>query len=258
MTEANSQRVKSTRAHETRVVIDAPMEDVWKALTEPAAIARWFAPKMTVEPGVGGSVLADWGPGLEWMTTIEVGEPNRHLRLAETRERVMTASPDAQALEPCRLVQDYYLEAEGGKTVLRLVHSGFGTSEGWDIEYEGTRGGWAVCFLRLKHALELHRNHSAHNFIVLRLCPGVDKEEALARMESAVPVPSEFLFRGDYQFCVLLPEHHGSIFSSSIQPCTGGSVTHVEFLLFGLSDAEARAMENQWNEKLAQLFPAAG
>ena len=63
---------KAVRAHETRVVIDAPVEEVWKALTEASALSRWFAPKMSVAPGVGGFVLADWGPGLEWKTGIEI------------------------------------------------------------------------------------------------------------------------------------------------------------------------------------------
>jgi uncharacterized protein YndB with AHSA1/START domain len=141
---------EATRSHETRIEIAAPIEEVWKALTEASEIARWFAPNIKVEPGVGGIFLADWGPGIEWKTAIEVWEPNRHLRLAETREQP----------EPCRLLQDYFLEVEGGKTVLRLVHSGFGTSAEWDNEYEGTRGGWPVCFFRLKHGLE----HPQHHF----------------------------------------------------------------------------------------------
>jgi uncharacterized protein YndB with AHSA1/START domain len=103
----------SGRSHETSIEIDVPIEEVWKAITEAEAISRWFAPKMTVEPGVGGFVLADWGPGLEWKTTIEVWEPNHHLRLVETRDRVMSAAPVQESLEPCRLVQDYYLEAAG-------------------------------------------------------------------------------------------------------------------------------------------------
>src|SRR5262249_60351970 len=125
------------RQHETRIEIDTPIEEVWKAITEASAMSRWFAPKMTVEPGVGGFVLADFGPGLEWKTAIEVWEPNRHLRLVETRDQVMSASPVAEPLEPCRLVQDYYLEAAGGKTVLRLGHSGVGVGEAWGRGYWG-------------------------------------------------------------------------------------------------------------------------
>ena len=65
MVESKNVAASSGRAHETRVAIDAPIEEVWKAITEAEAIARWFAPKMTVEPGAGGFVLADFGPGME-------------------------------------------------------------------------------------------------------------------------------------------------------------------------------------------------
>jgi uncharacterized protein YndB with AHSA1/START domain len=60
------------RAHETTVTLDAPIEEVWTILTQADAIAWWFAPKVTVDPGKGGSIVADWGPGLEWKTAIEV------------------------------------------------------------------------------------------------------------------------------------------------------------------------------------------
>jgi uncharacterized protein YndB with AHSA1/START domain len=247
----------SGRAHETQVALDAPIEEVWKALTEAGAISRWFAPKMTVTPGAGGFMLADWGPGLEWKTAIEIWEPNRHLRLVETRDRVMGSSPVEETLEPCRLVQDYYLESPGGRTVLRLVHSGFGSSEAWDREYEGTRGGWAACFLRLRHALELHRNDSVHNFIVTAPCQGIDSGQALTRIEPAVPTPFKVLLRGKFEFAGLFPELNGSILNVSVQPCPIGSMAYLELLLFGLDDAKAVAIEDQWRHTLGEMFPAA-
>ena len=184
MVESKDVTAASGRAHETRVAVDAPIEEVWKAITEAEAIARWFAPKMTVEPGVGGFVLADFGPGMEWKTVIEVWEPNRHLRLVETRGQ--TISPVEEKMEPCRLVQDYYLESAGGKTILRLVHSGFGSSQAWDHEYEGTRGGWAACFVRLKLGLERHSKDRTHNFLFTVECHGVEHGPALDRILSDV------------------------------------------------------------------------
>lgn len=251
-----SQTVKSSRSHETRITIDAPIEEVWKAITEAGEIARWFAPKMTVEPGAGGSMLADFGPGLEWKNAIEVWEPNRHLRLVETRDRMLTPPGVEQKMETCRLVQDYYLEAEGGTTVLRLVHSGFGATSDWDDEYEGTRGGWAVCFLRLKYGLERHRNQPVRNFLVTSLCHGIDFARALKMIESAAPKPMEILFRKDRHICGLVPEWNGGIFVASVGPAPDGSVAYIEILLFGLAEAQGAEIENQWRTKLAQMFPA--
>jgi uncharacterized protein YndB with AHSA1/START domain len=118
MAQTDPQASKAVRAHETRIEIDAPIEDVWRALTEAREIERWFAPKMNVEPGAGGSMVADWGPGLEWKNAIEVWEPNRPLRLTETRDHMLTPPGVNETMVSCRLFQDYYLEAEGGKTVL--------------------------------------------------------------------------------------------------------------------------------------------
>jgi uncharacterized protein YndB with AHSA1/START domain len=237
---------EATRSHETRIEIAAPIEDVWKALTEASEIARWFAPNIKVEPGVGGTFLADWGPGIEWKTAIEVWEPNRHLRLAETREQP----------EPCPLLQDYFLEAEGGKTVLRLVHSGFGTSAEWDNEYEGTRGGWPVCFFRLKHGLEHHRGESIHNIILTSVGHGIDTARAHELIESARPEPYEPALNAPTERAGVLPELNGSIFSYSVQPCPGGTMAYVQFLFFGLSDAKAASIQKEWSDKMARMFPA--
>jgi uncharacterized protein YndB with AHSA1/START domain len=243
------------REHETRIEIDAPVGEVWKAITDASALSRWFAPKMTVEPGVGGFLLADWGPGIEWKTTIEVWEPNRHLRLVETRDRVMSASPVAESLEPCRLVQDYYLEGAGGKTVLRLVHSGFGSGEGWDVEYEGTRGGWAGCFLRMKLGIEQHRNESVNNMTVTWACHASGHREALERIESAAPATLDVRLHGEYHFCGVLPELNGSVLNVSVQPCPIGSMAYIELLLFGMAGEKATTLETEWKAKLATLFP---
>lgn len=243
------------RAHETRIEIDAPIEEVWKALTEPDAIVRWFSPKSTVQPGAGGTMVADWGPGLEWKTVIEVWEPNQHLRLAETRDRIMTAAPEEQRLEPCRLVQDFYLEGQGGKTVLRLVHSGFGSSLEWNQEYEGTREGWASCFLRLKQVLEFHKKESVHNFIVTTLCYATTYKQALEKLLASAPAKIDMRLRGEYMFCGLMPELNGSIVNISAQPSTMGTVLYSEFALYGMSDDKAAAVKNTWRAALTRLFP---
>jgi uncharacterized protein YndB with AHSA1/START domain len=243
------------RSHETRIEIDASIDDVWKALTEADEIARWFAPKMTVEPRVGGSITADWGSGIVWKTDVEIWEPNRHLRLVETRDHLIGMGPEAHRMESCRLVQDYYLESEGGKTMLRLVHSGFGADEGWDLEYEGTRGGWQDCFFRLREGLERHRGDSVHNITVTRRGHGVTHHDVLSRIEAAMVGRLEIAVRGEYHFCGLLPDINGSVLSVSSQPTAGGTMAYIEMVLYGVSDERAPEMETAWKAKLEELFP---
>ena len=246
----------AVRAHETRTEIAANVDEVWRALTEPEEIERWFAPKMTVEPGVGGSVTADWGSGIVWKTDIEIWEPNQHLRLVETRDHfVGGAAPDGEPMEPCRLIQDYYLETVGGKTVLRLVHSGFGSGQAWDLEYEGTRGGWQQCFFRLREGLERHRGESVHNSLIAWRGHGVTYREVLSGIEAGASQRAEIALKGEYHFCGILPDLNGSVLCVSSQPTQGGAMAYIELILYGFSDVGAAEIGSGWKARLKELFP---
>ena len=225
------------RSHETRIAIDAPIEEVWAAITEADQMVRWFAPKMTVEPGAGGRMISHWGPGMDWPTTIEIWEPGRHLRLSETRDRMI--SPVEQKMSPCTLVQDYYLESEGGKTVLRLVHSGFGDDEDWDLEYDGTRGGWFSCLFRLQQVIERHRGEAVHNGIETVLLRGPGWREVLARFESLPEPVKEIAYRKPYHVGAVLPGHKDSILTLSVQPNVAGTLAYFEYLFFDQPGSEA-------------------
>lgn len=128
-----------TRSHDIEIEIDAPVEAVWKALTDAEELTRWVALDARVTPGQGGSIWLSWGVDAEGEIPIEIWEPNRHLR----------QGPEPQTV-------DYYLEGRGGGTVLRLVHAGFGAGADSDAEYEATRTGWALFLRNLRHYLERH------------------------------------------------------------------------------------------------------
>lgn len=245
-----------SRSHETRIEIDAPIEEVWKAIAEAEGLARWFAPANTVQAGVGGYILADWGPGLEWKTVIEVWEPPSRLRLSETRDRVFTTPPDeSPRMEPCRLIQDYFLESHNGRTILRLVHSGFGSSESWDLEYEGTRQGWAICFERLKFGLEQFPGMRVHNLIIPWHCPGVSPDDALARLKADASASLQLRFLDHMEFGGVSTDEPGKFFSVSSQKTASGSTIYLQCLLFNRTNAEAAAFEEHWRRKLSELFP---
>lgn len=137
-----------TRAVRQAVTVEAPADAVWRALTDAEELRRWFPVDARVEPGPGGMVWLSWGPGVEGTSRIEVWEPERRLRLVEEW-------PGAEG-KLVRFVLDYHLEARGGSTVLRLVHSGFGESSDWDDQYHSTEDGWRYFLFNLKHYLERH------------------------------------------------------------------------------------------------------
>ncbi|HZM27670.1 MAG TPA: SRPBCC domain-containing protein, partial [Gemmatimonadales bacterium] len=132
---------------EDSVTLDVPPELVWRALTDAEELTRWFPFAATVQPGVGGSVALSWGQGFE-KAVIEVWEPDRRLRTVERRRD--------SAGRVVEIAVDFLIQSEGGKTVLRVVHSGFGASTGWNEEYDGTVRGWRYELRGLRHYLASH------------------------------------------------------------------------------------------------------
>lgn len=132
-----------TRSLSYERTINAPIDAVWRALADAEGLNRWFSVDARVEPGVGGKVWVSWGPGSEGESRIEIWEPNKRLRM------VVDGLPVPFAME-------YFLEARGGATVLRLVNSGFGAGADWDDQYHATDGGWQYFLFNLQHYLERH------------------------------------------------------------------------------------------------------
>ena len=137
------------RALEDRIVLDASVEAVWRALTDAEELMRWFPLQATVEPGVGGTITLSWGESGAGGATIAIWEPNRRLRTVESRRDKAGRLVD--------IAVDYFIEADGGRTTLRVVHAGFGSGAEWDEEYDGTVRGWRYELRGLQHYLRRHR-----------------------------------------------------------------------------------------------------
>jgi uncharacterized protein YndB with AHSA1/START domain len=151
---------KDARTIEVFMEIDAPTDVVWRALTDAKELVRWFPLQAEVEPRAGGRYWMSWGGAYEGESRIEIFEPERHLR---TSMPAMTQKDG----RPAELAVDYYLEGQGGRTVLRLVHSGFGRGAAWDDEYDGIQTGWTFELRSLRHYLERHRGHDRHAIFVV-------------------------------------------------------------------------------------------
>lgn len=136
------------RRIELEIELGVPADVVWRALTDAEELERWFPPDARVEPGEGGSIWMSWGQGIEGAARIQVWEPGARLRLVEK-----WGEGDA-AVE---FALDYFITAlSGGRTMLRFVHSGFGSDAAWDDQYDGMEAGWTYFLRNLKHYLERH------------------------------------------------------------------------------------------------------
>jgi len=139
-----------TRKQEHEIVIDAPIEAVWKAISEGEELTRWFVDRATVTPGVGGTISIAWGDAEMSSGTIEAWEPNKKLR-----KKLPPMDMGAAKQDPAvPMIDEYTIERRDGKTVLRLVCSGIPDAAEWDGFYNGTNSGWGSFLRTLRHYLE--------------------------------------------------------------------------------------------------------
>src|SRR5713226_1566696 len=115
---------------EYEIEIAAPVEAVWKALTDATELVRWFPLEAEVKPGVGGHHSPFVRTGLRRHGPISIWEPLRRFQWKEARPGTPQGPEDVTGLA----VVDWVLETRGSKTILRLVNSGFDRTN-WDEEY---------------------------------------------------------------------------------------------------------------------------
>ncbi len=61
------------------IVLPAPRDEVWDALTDPERLADWFATEVELDLRVGGDATFRWGNGEERHATVTGVEPGEHL-----------------------------------------------------------------------------------------------------------------------------------------------------------------------------------
>src|SRR5262245_47401904 len=143
-----SEETTKTRSQEHEIEIDAPIEAVWKALTDAEELTRWFVEEARVTPGVGGRIWGSWGSEEQsGEKQIDDWQPGKRLVLSLLPSPVTEMCAGVTLQHP--IVAEYTLETRGGKTVLRLVHSNIPDSPEWDGDHDGTNLGWWMFFTGL-------------------------------------------------------------------------------------------------------------
>jgi uncharacterized protein YndB with AHSA1/START domain len=70
------------------VVLEAPVEEVWSALTEAEQLERWFANEVELELEPGGEGVFRWADGEERHAVVEIVEPERRFEFTWDDSRV--------------------------------------------------------------------------------------------------------------------------------------------------------------------------
>jgi uncharacterized protein YndB with AHSA1/START domain len=124
------------RVVERTLELSAPIERVWRAISDPAELSRWFGDQTRLEVRPGGDGAMAWDAHGTFAVRVEVVEPPRRLVWSWVHE------PDVAFEEaPATRVEWTLTAREDGGTTLHLRESGFRTdlhhrqnSEGWREE----------------------------------------------------------------------------------------------------------------------------
>jgi uncharacterized protein YndB with AHSA1/START domain len=138
------------------LVLEAPVEDVWRVWTTEEGVTTFFAPGAHIEPRVDGAYEIFFNPkgepgqrGAEGMRVLAFEPPRR---LAFT----WNAPPSIPAIRGQRTMVVVELEPLApARTRLVFTHLGWGQGADWDKAYEYFDHAWgAVVLPRLKYRFE--------------------------------------------------------------------------------------------------------
>jgi uncharacterized protein YndB with AHSA1/START domain len=122
---------------EKEILIEAPIEDVWRILTEPDHIKQWFASEAELD---GKNGRFSFESGQTFYLQVEAFEPPHRFAYRWLHEKGTTPRPDNSMLV------EFTLHAEDGRTRLRLIESGFDqvdwTDEAKTRYFEDHASGW--------------------------------------------------------------------------------------------------------------------
>jgi uncharacterized protein YndB with AHSA1/START domain len=120
---------------------------IWRALTDPAALAIWCASEAIVEPRVGGRYMIVSRLFGRRDANIERFEPVSRLQL------MFESNADLPPLSDSALVEDFIIDERNGQRMLRVMGSGIPASEEWMKTLVRLRTAWALAFAQLQMKL---------------------------------------------------------------------------------------------------------
>ncbi|MEM8618448.1 MAG: SRPBCC domain-containing protein [Actinomycetota bacterium] len=139
MTDDSTSPTNTERSIELSIEVPGTPEAVWEAIATGPGITSWYVPHR-VEPRIGGTMSASFGPGMDVTGTVDEWSPPERVRFG----------PGADGPG---LAFEWTIEANDDRSTctVRLVNSGFGSGADWDDQYDGMTEGWRL-FLANLHA----------------------------------------------------------------------------------------------------------
>ena len=134
-----------TRTLLAPIFIHSTRSEVFRAITDPKILSKWFVDHATLEARKGGSYAFGWDGGPTHTGKVLDLVPN-------TRITLSWKWPGHEKLPATRLKMS--VERKDGGTVLLFTHSGFGNGREWTALHEGAIRGWTYFMMNLKAFME--------------------------------------------------------------------------------------------------------
>ena len=131
--------------HET-LRIERPIDEVWRAWSDPRWLAGWHAERVDGELAVGRPIRLGWD-SLGIALDLEV------LAMDAPTRMVLRGFPPGR---PPQTLSIGLAEAPGGATSLAIFHNGFASDAAGEEERTGTAAGWHIMARVLEHYLAHH------------------------------------------------------------------------------------------------------
>lgn len=126
------------------VTIDASVEKVWAAITEPEHISRWFGQRALLdELALGARGVFSFDGYGDFPVLIEELEPLRVIAYRWSNDNARALNGTDVDPEHSTVFR-FTLEPAGAGTVLTVVERGFGTLTDPQAALESNRGGWTA------------------------------------------------------------------------------------------------------------------
>ncbi|HEX3148801.1 MAG TPA: SRPBCC domain-containing protein [Gemmataceae bacterium] len=121
------------RSVQIEVELPGTPEEVWQAIATGPGISSWFVPTEIEErDGKPVAIKLNFGPGMEPCSAVTVWDPPR--MYATQADGFMPGMP--------AIANEWSVEARGGGVcILRIVQSLFASTDDWDNQLEGAKGG---------------------------------------------------------------------------------------------------------------------
>lgn len=123
--------------------IQASPQQVFHALTNATALKEWMCDVATLVPKTGGRIYMAWNSGFYAAGEFTRFEPARQLAYRWFGRG-----------EPAPTLVEVILEQAGNHTVVKLTHSGLGSSAEWENMTKEVKDGWSTSLENLASVLE--------------------------------------------------------------------------------------------------------